>query len=119
LCSPSDAASAATSGPSRRNRRRTALPAGESERARALRRLARVFGFERVAKLYSDAMRSLRLVEEPDLAGITDEAEAATEVAAYAAAVEAILRKEQAQWGQLTAETEVQGADKQPSHQDR
>jgi hypothetical protein len=73
-----------------------------------------VFGFERVSKLYADAMRSLRLIEEPDLAVIEDDAEAEAEVAAYAESVEAVLLKEQAQWGQLTAEIEVAGADERP-----
>ena len=70
-----------------------------------------IFGFERVSKLYGDAIRSLRVVEEPDLAGIADEAEAAAEVAAYASAVEAVLFKEQGQWGQLTAEIDAPGID--------
>jgi SMODS and SLOG-associating 2TM effector domain 1 len=78
-----------------------------------------IFGFERVSKLYGDAIRSLRLVEEPDLAGIADEAEAAAKVAAYAGAVEAVLLKEQAQWGQLTAKIEVPGVDERPSHHGR
>jgi hypothetical protein len=78
-----------------------------------------MFGFERVSKLFGDAIRSLRLVEEPDLTGIADEAEAAAKVAAYAGAVESVLLKEQAQWGQLTAETEVPGADERPSGHDR
>jgi len=74
-----------------------------------------IFGFERISKLYADAIRSLRLVEEPDLTTTTDDTEAAAEVAAYAAAVEAVLLKEQAQWGQLTAEIEVPGADQRPA----
>src|SRR6266536_1755396 len=73
-----------------------------------------VFGFERVSKLYADAIRSLHRIEEPDLAGIDDEAAAAEQVASYAGAVEAVLRKEQAQWGQLTAEIEIPGQGEQP-----
>jgi hypothetical protein len=65
------------------------------------------YGFDRVSKLFGDAMRSLRLVEEPDLADSADEAEAVAKVAAYAGSVEDILLKEQAQWGQLTAEVDV------------
>lgn len=68
-----------------------------------------MFGFERVSKVYADALHSLRHIEEPDLTGIEDEAQAAAEVAAFASAVEEILRKEQAQWGQLTAEIEIPG----------
>ena len=78
-----------------------------------------IFGFERVSKIFADAMRSLRLIEEPDLVGIEDDAEAAAEVGAYADAVEAVLLKEQAQWGQLTAEIPVPGADERPSHHGR
>jgi len=74
-----------------------------------------IIGFERVSKLFGDAMRSLRLVEEPDLAGIAGGAEAAAEVAAYAGAVEDVLLKEQSQWGQLTGEIEVPGTDEGPS----
>jgi SMODS and SLOG-associating 2TM effector domain 1 len=87
--------------------------------ATALAAYDAIFGFERVSKLYADAIRSLRFIEEPDLAGIDDEAEAAAEVAAYAAAVEAVLLKEQAQWGQLTAEIEVPGANDGPSRHGR
>ena len=86
--------------------------------ATALAAYDAIFGFERVSKLYADAMRSLRFIEEPDLTGIDDEAEAA-EVAAYAAAVEAVLLKEQAQWGQLTAEIEVPGTNEGPSRPGR
>jgi hypothetical protein len=71
-----------------------------------------LFGFERVSKLYRDAIQSLHRIKEPDLSGLEDEATAAAEVAAYASAVEAVLRKEQAQWGQLTAELEI------PAHRD-
>jgi hypothetical protein len=53
------------------------------------------------------------------LAGIADEAEAALKVAAYASAVEAVLLKEQPQWGQLTAEVEDPGTDERPSHHGR
>lgn len=74
-----------------------------------------VFGFDRFSKLYGDAMRSLRLVEEPDLAGIADDRVAAAEVAAYVDAVEAVLLKEQAQWGQLTGGIEVPGTGEGPS----
>lgn len=87
------------------------IPAGST----ALAAYDAVFGFGRFSKLYGDAMGSLRLVEEPDLAGIADEKVAAAEVAAYADAVEAVLLKEQAQWGQLTGQIEVPGTDAGPS----
>jgi SMODS and SLOG-associating 2TM effector domain 1 len=73
-----------------------------------------LFGFERISKVYADAIRSLHRIEEPDLTGIDDEAAAAAEVAAYANVVETVLRKEQAQWGQLTAEIEIPGQGEHP-----
>jgi hypothetical protein len=79
--------------------------------ATALAAYDALFGFERVSKLFFDAIRSLRQLDAPDLAQI-EEAKAAEAVAAYAEAVEAVLAKEQAQWGQLTAETELPGQGK-------
>jgi hypothetical protein len=73
-----------------------------------------LFGFERVSKLYADAIHSLHRIEAPELTGIVDDASAATAVAAYAGSVEAVLRKEQAQWGQLTAEIEIPGQGEKP-----
>jgi hypothetical protein len=72
-----------------------------------------LFGFERISKVYTDAIHSLHRLEEPDLTD-KDEAAAAAEVAAYASTVEAVLGKEQAQWGQLTAEIEIPGQGEQP-----
>jgi hypothetical protein len=72
-----------------------------------------LFGFERVSKLYGDAIHALHRIEQPDLTGV-DAGAAAAAVAAYAGAVEAVLRKEQAQWGQLTAEIEIPGQSEQP-----
>ena len=66
-----------------------------------------LFGFERIGKLYGDAVRSLRRLEAPDLT--TDDADAAAKVAAYAVAVETVLRNEQSQWGQLAAKLDVAG----------
>ena len=80
--------------------------------ATALAAYDALFGFERVSKLFFDAIRSLRRIEAPDLTQIA-EAKAAEAVAAYAEAVEAVLAKEQAQWGQLTAEIELPGQSKQ------
>jgi SMODS and SLOG-associating 2TM effector domain 1 len=53
-----------------------------------------LFGFERMAKLYGDAVRSIKRLDEPHL-GTTEE------VAAYVTAVETIFHNEQSQWGQL------------------
>jgi hypothetical protein len=66
-----------------------------------------LFGFERIGKLYGDAIRSIQRLDTPDPAAATDDATAAAEVARYAAAVETVLRNEQSQWGQLTAKIEV------------
>lgn len=79
----------------------------------ALAALHALFGFERVSKVYGDAIHSLHRLEEPDLTDIEDDA-AAAEVAAYATAVERVLRNEQSQWGQLTAEIEIPGPGDQP-----
>lgn len=66
-----------------------------------------LFGFERVGKLFSDAIRSMRRLEVPDLASATDDRFQVAEIAKYAAAVEAVLRTEQSQWGQLTASLDM------------
>lgn len=73
-----------------------------------------LFGFERIGKLYVDAVRSIRRLEEPDLSTAKDEASAAAEVAAYAAAVETVFRNEQSQWGQLTAKIDASSGGKGP-----
>jgi hypothetical protein len=60
-----------------------------------------LYAFERIAKLYGDAARNLRLVEAPRLSDSADESAA---VAAYVNQVEAIFKRERGQWGQLAAE---------------
>jgi hypothetical protein len=60
-----------------------------------------LYAFERIAKLYGDAARNLRLVETPNL---SDPAEAPAAVAAYVTQVEAIFKRERGQWGQLATE---------------
>ena len=61
-----------------------------------------LYAFERQAKIYADARRSLHALGRaaPDLP--PDGGEAA--VAAYVDSVEDVLRREQGQWGQLLAE---------------
>jgi SMODS and SLOG-associating 2TM effector domain 1 len=66
-----------------------------------------LFGFDRVGKLFTDAIRSLHGLEPPDVTSAADDAVDSAEIAKYAAAVEAVLRTEQSQWGQLTAKLEV------------
>jgi SMODS and SLOG-associating 2TM effector domain 1 len=60
-----------------------------------------LYAFERIAKLYGDAARNLRLVSSPRLSDSADESAA---VDAYVNQVEAIFRRERGQWGQLVAE---------------
>jgi hypothetical protein len=60
-----------------------------------------LYAFDRIAKLYGDAARNLRLVSAPRLSDSADESAA---VAAYVSQVEAIFRRERGQWGQLVAE---------------
>jgi len=66
-----------------------------------------LFGFERIGKLYTDAISSIQRLDAPDLVS-ADEATATAEIAMYAAAVETVLRTEQSQWGQLTAKLDLQ-----------
>lgn len=67
----------------------------------ALAAYGTLFGFDRHAKLYDDAVRSLDRLDEPDLAQAAD---ADTAVTSYIAQVEDVLRSEQSQWGQLVSE---------------
>lgn len=67
--------------------------------------------FERHAKLYGDAVRSLRFVEEPDLSGV-GENEANDALSRYVEQVEAVFGNEQAQWGQLAGEPKAAQAGK-------
>jgi SMODS and SLOG-associating 2TM effector domain 1 len=62
-----------------------------------------VFGFERHAKIYDDAARSLKRIEEPDL---QKEPDGAAALASYIEQVENVFRREQAQWGQLQSEAQ-------------
>jgi hypothetical protein len=70
--------------------------------------VSRLYAFDRQAKLYDDAARSLhRLARQAD-----DLNESVTDarpevVAAHAIAVEDVLRREQGQWGQLASEIEL------------
>jgi hypothetical protein len=60
-----------------------------------------LYAFERIAKLYRDAARNLRLVSTPEL-DETDDEQAV--LAKYVSDVEQILGKERGQWGQLALE---------------
>lgn len=66
-----------------------------------------LFAFERVAKLYSDAGRNLRRVQQP---GPSDTPSAQAALARYVADVERIFEQERGQWGQLAVEPPAQPA---------
>jgi hypothetical protein len=67
----------------------------------ALSAYAGLYAFERIAKLYRDAARNLRLAQTSELA---DTEVKRAVVARYVADVEAIFGKERGQWGQLALE---------------
>jgi hypothetical protein len=70
-----------------------------------------LFAFEQQSKLYQDAIHALRSAET-DTYGLqqaANEADYLKRLEAYVNKVEEILRKEQGQWGQLTAEVKVAG----------
>lgn len=58
-----------------------------------------LYAFEQQRKLYLDALRALREADTVEPAG----------PAAYAEAVEEILAREQAQWGQVVGEIKLTG----------
>lgn len=69
-----------------------------------------LFLFERHAKIYGDAVRSLILLEEPDLSRRVDDHDAGEAVASYVQQVEDVFHNEQSQWGQLAAELRAREA---------
>jgi hypothetical protein len=78
--------------------------------ATALAGYGALFAFERLAKLYGDAVRNLGLLEEPDLSQAADDRAAHEALAKYVEQVEKVLRDEQSQWGQLASEPQREGA---------
>ena len=68
-----------------------------------------LFGFERHAKLYGDAVHNLGLIDAPELSGPMDERKAEEAVRTYVEQVEKVFETEQAQWGQLAAERSASG----------
>ena len=73
--------------------------------ATALSAYTALYAFEQQSKLYGDAIRAVRAATRPN----PDGASATDGVAGLVQRVEAALRQEQAQWGQLT--TQIQIAD--------
>jgi SMODS and SLOG-associating 2TM effector domain 1 len=63
-----------------------------------------LFAFDRQAKLFTDAVRNLQLLEEPELSRMSDEQQADAALRQYVQQVEEVFGNEQAQWGQLGAE---------------
>lgn len=66
-----------------------------------------LYSFERIAKLYRDAARALRLVsaEAPEIGSQPASQAMADGIRSYVTAVESIFQREQGQWGQLSRET--------------
>jgi hypothetical protein len=71
----------------------------------ALAAYAALYAFDRHTKLYTDAARSLRRMEAPDLKRATT-SEASELIALYVDQVEQVFRTEQGQWGQLASEAQ-------------
>ena len=67
----------------------------------------RLYAFDRLSTLYADTAASLDRVGPPPEIGRMPEGEAARAIRTYVAKVERVARKEQGQWGQLTAELDL------------
>jgi hypothetical protein len=67
--------------------------------------MQRLYAYERLAKLYGDAVAALAGIKsEPPIPGATNE-----QISAFVARVERILTREQGQWGQITEELKLPG----------
>jgi hypothetical protein len=77
--------------------------------ATALAAYGALYAFAQQSKLYADATRALIATQRelPDLAKLPDDAARVTAVGGYVEKVEAVFRKEQGQWGQLTSSIEI------------
>jgi hypothetical protein len=74
--------------------------------ATALAAYGALYAFEQQAKIYADAVKALRRIDDepPDLEGAPDPATAVRE---YVERAEEIFRREQGQWGQLISEVHI------------
>ncbi len=82
----------------------TVLPAA----ATALTAYTSVYAFEQQGKIYGDAVQAVRAAARlPGGAGSAVPGDADTAAAELVRRVEAALRQEQAQWGQLTSQIEI------------
>ena len=83
----------------------TVLPAVST----ALAAFTGLYAFEQQAKLYSDAIRAVRAASRPSSDAATGGGISGNEqrVADLVQRVEAALRQEQAQWGQLTTQIQI------------
>lgn len=74
-----------------------------------------LYAFEHHSKLYRDAARALRAMsrEAPEIAA-SDAAARTAAVHEYVGRVEAVLRKEQGQWGQLMSQLQLPDNPKEP-----
>ena len=82
----------------------TVLPAAST----ALTSYSSMYAFEQQSKIYGDALRAVRAAARsasaanPSMSGSPEQ-----EAAELVKRVEAVLRQEQAQWGQLTSQIEI------------
>ena len=76
----------------------------------ALAAYTELYAFDKQAKLYGDAMRAVHAAARPATGGTGTAAPAAPSAADVVQRVEAVLRQEQSQWGQLA--TQEPGADR-------
>jgi len=86
----------------------TILPAAST----ALSAFTGLYAFEQQSKIYGDAVRALQAAARPAVAVDAEAVPSGPDVGALVERVEAALRQEQAQWGQLTGEIELGGATK-------
>jgi len=90
----------------------TALAAILPALATAMASYGALYAFDQQSKLYEDAVRALVATqrEAPDLTRIPV-GEPAAAVAGYVEKIEAVFRKEQSQWGQLTSSIQLAKAE--------
>lgn len=87
----------------------SALAAVLPAMATALAAYLALYSFEQQSKIYGDAVRAVQAAARPapDPAATQDESALEESVAELVTRVEAALRQEQAQWGQLTAQIQI------------
>jgi hypothetical protein len=81
----------------------TFLPAA----AAAVGAYSTLYAFEHQSKIYADAVRAVRAAARPTAHTDTSTQSAGEDTAEVVKRVEAALRQEQAQWGQLTSQIQI------------